>query len=199
MIPAVVALHFEKVDPQLYQASLSLKPSLVLQPRTDYFAALCESIVGQQISTKAGDAIWGRFCTLFPDKKVTVEKAVTLQVEMLRGIGVSNSKARYILDLATKVANLEIDLEQLPGQTDEEIMKELTLVKGIGPWTVEMFLMFTLGREDIFSTRDLGLKRAIQKLYDMTYEPSMQELEEISLPWSPYRTYASMILWRTLS
>lgn len=198
MIPKTVADHFKHTDPVLYQASLKLTKPIQLNPKTNYFGALCESIISQQISTKAGDAIWKRFCGLFPSNIVTPDHAITLSLEALRSIGLSTAKAKYILDLASKVSQNEIDLEQLPDLTDDEIMSILTKVKGIGPWTVEMFLMFTLGREDVFSVRDLGLKRGIQKIYAIHNDLTPDEMKRISLPWSPYRTYAALILWKSL-
>ncbi len=199
MIPQHVAQFFKKVDPILFNAISLLKSPVYITPKTDYFSALCESIISQQISTKAGDAIWNRFKSLFPQEEVSANFAISIQPDILRSIGISSSKARYIQDLATKVTTEEIQLNTLISKSDDEIMKELTKVKGIGPWTVEMFLMFTLGREDIFSTKDLGLKRGIQKLYKISHEPTATELEKISRIWSPYRTYASLLLWRSLS
>ncbi len=199
MIPKHVAQHFQKVDPILYNAISLLQSPIYITPKAEYFSALCESIISQQISTKAGDAIWGRFKSLFPQEQVSANFAIIMQPDILRSIGLSGSKARYIHDLSLKVTTKEIQLDTLSSKSADEIMKELTKVKGIGPWTVEMFLMFTLGREDIFSTKDLGLKRGIQKLYKISHEPTIAELENISHIWSPYRTYASLLLWRSLS
>lgn len=198
MIHNKIKKHFQKVDPILFKAYKKINQPIVLTPHTDYFAALCESIISQQISTKAGDAIWKRFITLFPNQKVSAKFTNTLSVEQLRSIGISNPKAKYIVDLSTKVINEEVHLDRLTTMSDNDIVIELTRVKGIGTWTAEMFMMFTLGREDIFSVKDLGLKRAIQKLYNIQHDPTIEELLQISLPWSPYRTYACMILWRSL-
>lgn len=198
MIQDKIKKHFQKKDPILFEAYEKLNQPVILTPHTDYFAALCESIINQQISTKAGEAIWKRFISLFPNQKVSAKITNTLSVEQLRPIGISKPKAKYILDLSTKVINQEVCLDHLTSMSDDDIVIELTKVKGIGTWTAEMFMMFTLGREDIFSVKDLGLKRAIQKLYSIHYDPTVEELLQISLPWSPYRTYASMILWKSL-
>lgn len=198
MIQDKIKKHFQKVDPILFEAYKKLNQQIILTPHTDYFSSLCECIISQQISTKAGDAIWKRFITLFPNHKVSADFTSTLSIEQLRLIGISNPKAKYILDLSTKVINQEVHLDRLTTMSDNDIVIELTKVKGIGTWTSEMFMMFTLGREDIFSVKDLGLKKAIQKLYNIHHDPTTEELLQFSLPWSPYRTYASMILWKSL-
>lgn len=198
MIDSTVLEHFKKVDRILYTAALTQNRPLRLQPRTSYFEDLCDSIIGQQLSTRVGDVISARFRTLFPDDTIEPETVSKLPIETVRSIGISNAKAKYIIDLGTKVVQGQVTLDNFENMSNEEIMTELTKVKGIGPWTVEMFLMFTLGRPDIFSTGDLGLKRAIQKLYGIENEPTARDLQKISSKWKPYRTYASMILWRTL-
>jgi DNA-3-methyladenine glycosylase II len=116
----------------------------------------------------------------------------------MRDQGISWAKIKYIKDLAQKVVDHEVDLVQIETLSDEEVIIALTKVKGIGRWTAEMFLMFALARPDIFSTGDLGLKRAIQKLYGLKVEPDEKKLLQLSKKWSPYRTYAARILWRTL-
>ena len=118
--------------------------------------------------------------------------------EVLRGIGMSWSKVRFLRDLSRKIEVKELILAKLTGATEAEIMETLTKVKGIGPWTVEMFLMFTLGRPDVFSYGDLGLRRAIQKLYGLRSEPSPRTMKRITEVWRPYRTTASRLLWAYL-
>ena len=144
------------------------------------------------------DVIFGRFIKLFPDKKLAPKQVRKKTVEELRAVGMSNAKARFIIDLATKVDDGMVKLQHLEAKSNEEVIVELTRVKGIGPWTAEMFLMFSLGRPDVFSTGDLGLKQAIQKLYKIKNEPTTKQLLEISAPWSPYRTYACCVLWNVL-
>ncbi len=190
--------HFKKYDAILYQAALLYDEPLELIVRKDLFSHLCEDIVGQQLSGRVSDVIFGRFVKLFPRKKLSPKNVRKKTVEELRSVGMSNAKARYIIDLATKVDEGIVKLEHLPEKTSEEVIVELTRVKGIGPWTAEMFLMFSLGRPDIFSTGDLGLKRGIQKLYKIKNELTTKQLLKISAPWSPYRTYACCVLWNVL-
>jgi DNA-3-methyladenine glycosylase II len=191
--------HFQTVDPILYQAGKQFAPEIMLDfYRPDnYFERLCRSIVGQQLSTKAAATIWDRFQNLLSDSVVTPSQVVGLTHDQMRSAGLSNAKAKYVHGLATAVIHKQIDLEKLDAMTNEEVISELTQLKGIGFWTAEMFLMFTLGREDLFSTGDLGLKRAIEKLYGLT-DPSVEELQSLAEKWSPYRTYACRILWQSL-
>jgi len=192
-----ITLHFQTVDPVL--ASLTDKVALPTITRsTDYFVHLCREIVGQQLSGKVADVIFARFEKLFSRKKITPPAVLKFSEEMLRSTGMSWSKTRFIRDLAQTVVNKDIHLKELVEKSNEEVIKELTKIKGIGPWTAEMFLMFTLGREDVFSHGDLGLKRAIQNLYHFKKEPTRKQIEKISRKWSPYRTWACRILWNSL-
>lgn len=192
--------HFKKVDNVLYKALEEIGELEILSLRNtaDYFVALCDEIVSQQLSIKVADVIFNRFKKLFPKEKITTKGVLDLTHEQLRGVGMSNAKARYILDLAEKIEKKEVHLEKLVDMTNDEVIAELTKIKGIGQWTAEMFLMFTLGREDIFSHGDLGLKNAIKKLYKLE-NPTKEEIEKIVNKWSPYKTHASRILWKSLA
>lgn len=188
--------HFKKTDIVLYGASIKFGIDKI-QPVDDYFLKLVRSIVGQQLSVKAASTIYSRFEKLFPKNKITPEKILDLDKEKIRACGISYSKIEYIKDLSRRVHNGDLDLTGINKLQDEEIVVELTKVKGIGPWSAEMFLMFGLGRPDIFSTGDLGLKNAIKKLYNLE-DVSNEQLLNISKKWSPYRTYACLILWQSL-
>ncbi len=191
--------HFQSVDPLLF--SLSQKISIeVVTPRkpSEYLVSLCREIIGQQLSGKVADVIFSRFEKLFSGKKITPQTVLKCSEEILRSIGMSWAKARFIRDLAQKVVDQSVQLAHLDQLSDDEVVKELTNVKGIGPWTAEMFLMFTLGREDVFSFGDLGLAKAIQKLYNLKKKPTRKQLEKITKKWSPYRTHAARILWESL-
>lgn len=189
--------HFKKSDKKLYGLILKLKfkTELVPIPPGEYFAALCESIVSQQLSVKVSDVIYARFVNLLKGKKVTSANVLKISDEKIRKAGISQTKVSYIKDLAAKIASGNVNLSKVHKMTNEQVIRELTKVKGIGIWTAEMFLMFSLGREDIFSFGDLGLKNAIKKLYD---EERKEEVEKIILKWSPYKTYACRVLWRSL-
>lgn len=189
--------HFKKTDPVLYETGLKVK--LKDHPRPgDYFVDLVDSIISQQLSGKAAETIFGRFKKLFPSEKITPEKLLKIPDEKIREAGISYSKIKYIKGLAKAVINKQIDLNALEKLSDDEVILELIKLKGVGNWTAEMFLMFTLGRPDIFSAGDLGLQNAMVKLYKLDAKPNKEILIEISEKWSPYRTTASKILWKSL-
>lgn len=192
--------HFKKVDPAIYGLIKQIKKLEEFEVRTpdDYFRSLCREIIGQQLSGKAADTIYARFESLFPNKKVVPENVLKTPDEKLRAAGMAWSKVRYIKDLAKKVLSKELHLVKLKDLEDHLVIEEVTKVKGIGPWTAEMFLMFTLQRENIFSHGDLGLRKAIKKLYKFKKEPSKKQIERIAQKWIPYRTYACRILWKSL-
>ena len=188
--------HFQKVDPILFKVFQEITNLEELAPRLrkDYFFSLCKQIINQQLSGKAADKIFGRFIELFPDKKITEEHMLKLSDYAIREVGASWAKVKYLKDLARKVEQKAVHLERLPQLSNEEVIKELTKIKGIGVWTAEMFLMFSLGREDVFSHGELGLRRSIEKIYNIS-NPTRTRIEAISLKWVPFRTWACMILW----
>ncbi|MDO8470532.1 MAG: DNA-3-methyladenine glycosylase 2 family protein [bacterium] len=189
--------HFQKVDPVLFRAIERVGELEEIVPREpkDYFSSLCRDIISQQLAGAAANAILGRFHGLFPRKKPSVKHLSTLSTEELRAIGMSWAKARYIKDAGQKLESGELRLSHLQQLGDTEAIAELTKIKGVGQWTAEMFLMFSLGREDIFSFGDLGLRKGMQELYGMR-EFSQKKAEFIVARWSPYRTFASRILWK---
>lgn len=191
--------HFKKVDKILFEASKKYGGVEIIVARNtkDYFVSLCDEIISQQLSKRVGDVIFDRFKKLFPNENISAKGIFRLKQEDLRATGMSNSKAGFIMDLSRKICKREVELEGLVYLDNEEIIKELTKIKGIGPWTAEMFLMFTLGREDVFSHGDLGLRNAIKKLYNLE-DTTKEYIEELSMKWSPYRTYACRVLWRSL-
>lgn len=157
-------------------------------PSSDYFADLCETIVNQQLSEKAGATIWNRFKTLIP--KCTPDNVLATSDESIRTSGISRSKISYIKNIARYAQ--KNDLQKFKNLHNDEVISELIKIKGIGNWTAEMFLMFSLGREDIFSYGDAGLQRAIAKLY------GKKSMKYVIAKWSPYKTYACRILWKSL-
>lgn len=200
MIDYTAALaHFKKADPTLYEAALKYDGANKLPKKAkphDYAFHLYSSIISQQISTKAADAILKRFLELVSDPH-SPQHILTHSVEDLRAIGLSRQKASYILSIAAHARDKTVDFDKLDACTDQEVIDELVLIKGVGQWTAEMFLMFTLCRTDVFSIGDLGLLNAAKKLYSLP-DLTKNELLALSLTWSPYRTTAALALWHSL-
>ncbi len=170
-----------------------------LTSRKDFFNSLLEAIIGQQLSVKAADSIIDRFYAHF-GQNPTPEAILAAQNEDLRSLGFSNSKVKYVKDLSDKILNKEIVLENLEEKSDEEIHRELIKVKGIGKWTVDMFLIFTLGRPDVLPTGDLALKKAVMMNYKLKKMPTEEKVIKISKKneWAPYNSLASLYLWKSL-
>jgi DNA-3-methyladenine glycosylase II len=166
--------------------------------RPDPWEALARAIVGQQLSTKAARSIWEKLQGLFggetPDPKALLRR----RPPTLRKAGLSNAKVEFLRDLARRVGDGSLDLERLRNLPDEDVIAELIEVKGVGRWTAEMFLIFHLGRPDVVSTGDLGIRRAAQLAYGMDDLPGPEELERIAEEWRPHRTLACLYLWRSL-
>ncbi len=160
------------------------------------FEALCRAIVYQQLSGKAAATIYGRFALLFPKKVPTPKLLLKRERESLRAAGLSNQKTDYLYDLSRKFDEGFITPEKFPDMTDEEIREHLVAVKGIGVWTADMFLMFTLGRPNVLPTLDLGIKKGFQKLYGLKSLPDDKKMQKLAKSWHPYCTIASWYLWR---
>jgi DNA-3-methyladenine glycosylase II len=166
--------------------------------RPDGYQALCRAIVGQQLSTKAAASIWAKLVDQFDGKTPTPDQILRKRRDTLRKAGLSNMKVEFLRDLARRIKDGELDLEKLKKLSDEDVIAELIEVKGIGRWTAEMFLIFHLGREDIVSVGDLGIRRAVQISYGMDDLPGPEELEKLAEEWRPHRTLACLYLWRSL-
>lgn len=164
----------------------------------NYFLSLAESVVSQQLSVKAADTIFGRVKALTNDSELTAETVLRMDSQKMRDAGLSWSKISYVKNLAEYTLVSDKVFEQFTAMSEEEIIAELTKVKGIGRWTVEMFLTFTMGKEDVFSLGDLGIKNAIKKLYGFSEDPSKEEMLAIAEKWRPYRSIASRYLWKSL-
>ena len=171
-------------------------PDANIVSRGDAFQTLARAIVGQQISVKAAQSIWGRFADCVG--KVTPANVVAKEATALRACGFSNSKVAYVKDLARHFADGEVKPRRWPKMGDEEIIEELVAVKGIGRWTAEMFLMFSLMRPDVLPVDDLGLRRAMERAYNGGKDLTKDEMREIGAPWAPYRSCATWYLWRSL-
>jgi len=177
---------------------IDLQEPYVLNKQKNIHLHLCYSIMSQQLSTKVADVFHKRFLEIYKGKEPTAKQIVETPFETLRGIGLSNAKANYVLNVSRFFIDEKITDDRLHKMGNEEIIKYLSGIKGVGQWTVEMILMFTLGREDVFAVDDLGIQQAICKLYkiDATDKKAMKEkMLKISSKWSPYRTYACRYLW----
>lgn len=181
-----------KADEKIGQL-IDLIGDYTLELERDFFKALVQSIVGQQLSIKAAETIFARLENLCG--QVTPDSILSLSENELKSAGLSNKKIEYIKDLSEKVMWGAIDLEKLDYMGDEEVIRTLVQVKGIGRWTAEMFLIFSLGRPDIFSLDDFGLKLAVKGLYGLSDWPDKKTLDFLSQRWKPYRTAASLYLW----
>lgn len=161
------------------------------------FEDLVDSIIGQQLSTKAAATILKRFKALFNNKEEfpTADQILKKRDLTIRKAGISFSKIKYIKEVAKAYKKGELNYKKLLNMTDEEVIAELTKIKGVGKWTAEMTLIFTLGRPDVFSVGDGGLRRAVKNLYKIEKETDILELAE---KWKPYRSTASWYLWRSL-
>jgi DNA-3-methyladenine glycosylase II len=164
----------------------------------DAYGALLRAIVGQQLSVKAARSIYERFTGLFDGKTPTPQQILDTDPDTLRSAGLSRAKANYVRSLAEHVISGELELDRLNELSDDEIMAELTAVKGLGEWTAHMFLLFHLGRPDVLPVGDLGVRRAVERLYGLEALPSVAELEALGERWRPYRSLASLYLWESL-
>jgi DNA-3-methyladenine glycosylase II len=171
---------------------------LAAAQRTDHFSALVRAIVGQQLSTKAAATIHGRLMALVGEAPPTPAAIGRLPDDKLRAAGLSRQKTAYLRDLCAKVATCDVRLELLERMTDDDVIAELTKVKGVGRWTAEMFLMFRLHRPDVLPVGDLGIVNAVRNVYRLRKKPSPQRIMKLGEAWRPYRSVASWYLWRSL-
>lgn len=164
----------------------------------DAYGALLRSIVGQQLSTKAARTIYGRLTDLFGGRAPTPAELLAVDPEAVRACGLSRPKVSYLRDLAEHVEDGELQLDRLAELPDEEVVAQLTAIKGLGQWSADMFLMFHLGRPDVLPVGDLGIRRAVELAYGLKDLPDAAKLERIAEPWRPYRTLACLYLWSSL-
>ncbi len=189
------AIEFLKKDKALKQI-IEKDGEIELTKNKDYFESLIEAIIFQQISWKAAKTIFEKYKKLFPKGKITPTEHRKLNEVDLQMAGISKQKRAYCDNLSEKFIDKSISPEKFDQMNDEEIITELIQTKGIGRWTAQMFLIFSLARKDIFAPDDLGLRRAIMLIYGFDELPSAKELEQFSIRWKPYRSYASLYLWR---
>jgi DNA-3-methyladenine glycosylase II len=196
--------HLRRADPVLarliddYGGPLPDEPDFRGRP-ADAYGALVRGITGQQLSVRAAASIWLRFLERYGGVTPTPQQILADDPEELRvAAGFSHAKVRYLRSLAERIVAGELDLDRLRDLPDDEVIRELTAVKGIGEWTAHMFLMFTLHRPDVLATGDLGVRNAAMRAYGLDALPTPQALTALGEPWRPYRTRACLYLWRSL-
>ena len=189
--------HFRKHDPLLHSAIKQIGP-YTLRPSRDRFGMLVRSIISQQISVGAARSIRQKLETLVGQAGLTPEGILAQTPGSLRAAGLSPQKLSYLLDLSGKVNRGEVGLARIGRLSDEDVIAELTQIKGIGRWTAQMFLIFALGRPDVFPLDDLGVRAAISKLYGYDEHPPKARLIEIGETWSPFASIGSWYCWRYL-
>jgi DNA-3-methyladenine glycosylase II len=172
---------------------------LARRQHADHLSALAASIISQQLSGKAAATIYARFRALFPDGVITAQGLSDLDDQTLRSVGLSGQKVGYLRDLCARIGDGRLNLDELDRLPDEDVIGRLVAVKGFGRWTAEMFLMFRLHRPDVLPVGDLGIVKAIQKLYRLKKRPNPRKVLQIGEPWRPYRSEACWYLWRSLS
>ena len=183
----------KKLQPALSNGAMALKK------KKNICIQLCASIMSQQLSTKVAKVIYNRFLDLYKGGEPTPQQILDTPFDTLRGIGLSNAKTNYVRNVAQYAVDYGMEDKKLLKMSNEEVMEYLLPIKGVGKWTVEMLLMFMLGREDVFAVDDLGIQQAMIQLYklDPADKKSMREkMLKLSAKWSPYRTYACMHLWQ---
>jgi DNA-3-methyladenine glycosylase II len=194
-------IHLEhlKKDKKLAKVLAKLEP-VTIKKKKNICLRLCASIMSQQLSTKVAEIIYRRFLELYGGNEPTPEQILETEFDTLRGIGLSNAKTQYVKNVAEYAQEHGMEDKKLYKMSNEEVMEFLLPIKGVGRWTVEMLLMFTLGREDVFAVDDLGIQQAMARIYnlDMADKKGMKEkMLKISERWAPYRAYACLYLWRS--
>lgn len=184
------------VDPVM-RGLVELHAPCRLKPDENLFEGLCDAIVSQQLSVKAAATIFGRFKALYPEG-LSPQAILDTPAEALRGVGFSRAKAAYVHDLSLHVLDGRLELDRLDALGEEQIISELTAVKGIGRWTAEMILIFHLNRPDVLPVDDLGIREGFKRAYGLPERPTPAEMERIAEPWRPWRSIGSWYIWRAL-
>ena len=191
-------IHLKQADPVLREIIERVGPYRIQHTEPD-FETVARSIVFQQLSGSSARAIFGRLKeTLGSDERMTPESILSLPLADARNAGLSQQKTNYLRDLAEKTQTGVIDFARLPRFSDEQVIEHLTVVKGVGVWTAQMFLMFALRRPDVLATGDLGVRSAVRKAYRLRSLPVPARVEKLGARWRPYRSVACWYLWRSL-
>jgi DNA-3-methyladenine glycosylase II len=193
-------VYYKKLakDKKLLPLLQSIEPCQLIK-RKNICLRLCASIMSQQLSTRVADVIFKRFLELYGGAEPTAQQILGTPFDILRGIGLSNAKTGYVQNVARYLTEQNIGDDKIYDMGNEEVIDFLTPIKGVGRWTVEMLLMFTLGREDVFAVDDLGIQQAMARIYKL--DPAdkkllKEKMLKISAKWAPYRTYACFYLWK---
>jgi DNA-3-methyladenine glycosylase II len=195
---APALLHLQTVDKKLIPV-IAQHGSPTITPSANAVQSLARAIVSQQLSGKAADTIWGRFLALYPGARFPRPAAILATEDTaLRGVGLSGAKAAAIKDLARHVVDKKLVTARLPKATDDEISAMLLPVRGIGPWSVHMFLMFALARPDVLPVGDLGIRKGMQRHFGLRKLPEPDRMTKLAAPWRPYRSVAAWYMWRLL-
>lgn len=195
--PPAALQHLRRADPVLGALIDRIGP-IEITREPDLWWSLIDAIVAQQVSVAAATSIVGRIAALGSSGRPTPAEILDTDDEALRAAGLSRAKVRYVKDLAARWQDGSLHHEAIPAMSDDKVITELTQVKGIGVWTAEMILIFTLARPDVLPVDDLGIRAAAQRLYDLPERPGRDELLRIGEPWRPWRTIASRYLWRSM-
>ncbi len=196
--PDVISMataHLSSIDPIMANAITRVGPC-TLMPNPNIFESLIDAIISQQISVKAADAIMARLRATLPNRLMTPEALIQIDHEALRAVGLSTPKARYVRNLVEQISSGQLNMAQLSELDDETVIQQLVAVKGIGRWTAEMILIFSLARPDVLPVDDLGFVEGVREAYGLASRPTRKELLERGELWRPYRTFATWYMWR---
>ncbi len=190
----IAITYLSNIDPIMADTITQVGPCM-LMPNSDIFEALVDAIISQQISVKAADAIVARVRAATANGMITPEALASFDFDALRALGLSTPKVRYIRNLVEQVTSGQLDLAQLSALDDEAVIQQLVALKGIGRWTAEMILIFSLGRTDVLPVDDLGLLEGLREAYGLPARPTRKEALERGEIWRPYRTFATWYMW----
>jgi DNA-3-methyladenine glycosylase II len=189
--------HLRRRDPVLRPVIERVGP-VTLRLEKNRFQALVRSIIAQQISGKAARAIWLRLHGAVKPQRLTADVIAAMPIDLLRSLGLSPQKASYVHDLAARIADGRVRLARAHRMSDDDVIEELVQVKGVGVWTAQMFLIFSLGRPDVFPHGDFGVRVALRNLYGLADLPNREQSLAIAEPWRPYASIAAWYCWRSL-
>ena len=193
----IILQHFDEKDSRMAHIIRQVGP-FKLSRNKNYFLVLCKAIISQQISTRAAESITRRFENLLPGVRLTPERVQELAEKDLRAVGLSSQKVKYINDLSEKFLDGTIRPHRMPHLENDAIIEQLTGVYGIGRWTAEMFLIFSLNRMDVLPVGDLGLKAGLKQIYNMRALPSPERVRAVGKKWHPFETVGAWYAWRIL-